>query len=522
MQNFNTIIGVLRLRQQEVCYRVIKQRFGIGDSTVTLILKRFKELGKSYEELANGDPVEVQEMFYPQEAMRRSNCPMPDYQRMYERINAKGSKVNISYCWIEYKKEHPDGYEQTQFYELFNRFVQKNYGMNKVSMAVERVPGEKMYIDWVGDQPEIYLDAQTGELKKVHVFVTTLGFSSYAYSEVFPDETLPNFLKGVVNALHFYGAVPKYLVPDNLKAAVTSHKHEELILNAAFQDLESFYETIVVPPPPRKPKGKSTVENQVRTYETHLIEKLKESVYTSFSEINAACREIIADINSWKKKGFKENRRELFEKYDRPNMKPLSPGMFTTCDYAFFDKVPDNYHLKYDDHYYSVSYKQYKHPAILKATFNQIIITDEHNRVIAIHKRIYEDFPLYCTADEHMHPDHKFYKTVNMRDGNYYRHRAESIGPYTLEFIDRLLTQQRHEETAYNSCNGILNLNGGNGRELFEAAAKRCLDMHSIGYKAFKSAFNYIKDHKTAQLPLSLEGNALPVHKNIRGKDEYK
>lgn len=36
-------------------------------------------------------------------------------------------------------------------------------------MPVERIPGEKMYIDWVGDQPELLLDTTTGELRKVHI-----------------------------------------------------------------------------------------------------------------------------------------------------------------------------------------------------------------------------------------------------------------------------------------------------------------------------------------------------------------
>ena len=51
---------------------------------------------------------------------------------------------------MEYKQEHPDGYEQSQFYELYNRYVEKNFGKRNLKMAVERVPGEKMYIDWVG------------------------------------------------------------------------------------------------------------------------------------------------------------------------------------------------------------------------------------------------------------------------------------------------------------------------------------------------------------------------------------
>ena len=122
-------------------------------------------------------------------------------------------------------------------------------------MPVERIPGERMYIDWVGDQPELLLDPATGEVKKVHVFTTTLGFSSCVYAEIFLNEKLTSFISGVVHALSFYGAVPKYLVPDNLKSAISKHSKDELVLNSVFSDLEDFYDTVVLPPPPRKPKG---------------------------------------------------------------------------------------------------------------------------------------------------------------------------------------------------------------------------------------------------------------------------
>lgn len=37
-------------------------------------------------------------------------------------------------------------------------------------MAVNRKPGEKMYIDWVGDQPGLLTDVTTGEIMRVHIF----------------------------------------------------------------------------------------------------------------------------------------------------------------------------------------------------------------------------------------------------------------------------------------------------------------------------------------------------------------
>ena len=77
--------------------------------------------------------------------------------------------------------------------------VAENYGGQKVSMAVNRIPGEKMYIDWVGDQPELLTNTETDEIKKVYIFATTLGVSSLIYAEAFPNEKLPCFIEGCFN-----------------------------------------------------------------------------------------------------------------------------------------------------------------------------------------------------------------------------------------------------------------------------------------------------------------------------------
>ena len=49
----------------------------------------------------------------------RKDIPLPDFERYYDRMMTKGSKVNMFYCWLDYKNEHPDGYQVSQFYELF-------------------------------------------------------------------------------------------------------------------------------------------------------------------------------------------------------------------------------------------------------------------------------------------------------------------------------------------------------------------------------------------------------------------
>ncbi len=516
MQDYNTIIGVIQMRQNNCSFSVIEARYHIGSSTVQRILKRFEASGLTLQELRTLEPGTVEELIYPPANLQRKDIPLPDFQLYYDRIHARGSKVNIAYCWIEYKQAHPDGYEQTQFYEYYNRFVETHYGKREAAMAVGRVPGEKMYIDWVGDQPELLTDRETGELRKVHIFATTLGLSSLIYAEAFPNEKLPCFIEGTVHALSFYEGVPKYLVPDNLKTAVIKHTRDELVLQSAYSDLEDFYDTIVLPPPPRKPKGKPTVENHVRYLEAHLIEKLREKTYISLEDLNAEVTKIVAVLNSRRFQNRSFSRQDAFEKYDKPCMKPLPGGAFTVCDYKTVNKVPDNYHIEYDGHYYSVVYTQCGRPAILKATPSEIRICDQYNRLICKHKRSYKDFPLYITEDDHMRPEHLYYKEVNAKDGAYYRRWASVFGPNMSEVIDRMLKAPKHEEQAYNACAGLLHHVKDLPHGIVEEAARQCIQMNSCRYKAFMRVLSRIQDGASAP------GETLPSHENIRGKGFYR
>ena len=325
MQDYNTIIGAIQMRLNKCPTRSVMDRFRIGSSTLNLIMSRYKALELTIDELEAMSPKEVENLFYPQKNLQRKEVPLPDFQYYYDRIHAPNSRVNISFCWLDYKEKNPDGYEKSQFYEYYQRFVQENYGGTKISMAVNRKPGEKMYIDWVGDQPGLLTDVTTGEIMRVHIFATTLGVSSMIYAEAFPNEKLPCFIEGCVHAVSFYGAVAKHFVPDNLKTAVTKHTKDDLVLQSTFSDLEDFYDTIVLPPPARKPKGKPTVENHVRYLETHLIEKLKEKIYTSFEDLNADIKKIVAVLNARPFQNQAFSRQEMFIKYDKPCMKPL-PG----------------------------------------------------------------------------------------------------------------------------------------------------------------------------------------------------
>ncbi len=516
MHSYNVITAVITARRDGVSFSTIQRRYRMGAKGIYLILNRFESLNVSLEEFMTWKPERIQEAIYPTEKTLRKECSLPDFTAIYNKIKESNGRWNVEAAWIDYKAKNPDGYGLTQFYEHYNRYLEENYGIKSVKMAVERKPGEKMYIDWAGDLVTVVL-TDLGTTVKIHLFVTTLGISSYIYAEAFLDEKLDKFISGVVNAVSSYDGISETWVPDNLRAAVTKHDKDNLILNSVFHDLESFYGVAVAPPLPRKPKGKPTVEAAVKYAETYILEKIKNNKYASLKALNEEVKDIVDTMNN-RTEGRTHSRTELFQKYDKPALKPI-PGVFCYSDYKYVTAIPANYHVMYDDHYYSVSYTYYKKPAIVRASFAEVVILDENNMEIARHKRVYDYFPRYSTNPEHMPPAHRFYKEVNERDGNDYRNWARKFGNFTYQFIDRLLKKADYEQQAYNSCNGLLHNAENYAYELVEEAAHKCLEKGIITYSGFMAVLKNRPDNSAEKT--NKTASALPKHENIRGADYY-
>lgn len=343
MQKSTTIIGVLEMLEDGFSYNDIRTRYSIGNSTITDIKKKFKTMDVTLKQLHSMTPKMVEQMFYPN-AHPRKEAPLPDFEKVYKKLTDKNSKANLYFIWIDYKKLYPDGYQYTQFKHYFKQWLDENYLESNLRMAINRVPGEIMYIDWVGDTLDLVYTDVPGELQTAHFFTTTLGVSTYCFVMAFPNEQTPNFLQGTIEALNFYGGVPKILKPDNTKAASIKNTKDVLILNKVYEDLQDYYNTVIVPAPPLKPRAKSTVENNVKWIETHLLEKLKGRRFSSFSELNAEISIIIDELNNREFSKEKGNRKELFDKYDKPALKPLPHESLKPYTYVI-KTVPNNYHV---------------------------------------------------------------------------------------------------------------------------------------------------------------------------------
>jgi hypothetical protein len=66
----------------------------------------------------------------------------------------------------------------TQFCEFYRRWLKRR----GLSMRQVHLGGEKCFVDYAGRKPSI-IDAATGEVIEVELFVAVLGASNYTYAE---------------------------------------------------------------------------------------------------------------------------------------------------------------------------------------------------------------------------------------------------------------------------------------------------------------------------------------------------
>ncbi len=118
--------------------------------------------------------------------------------------------------WDEYKAQYPDGYQYSQFCDLYRAYAKKL----DISMRQVHHAREKLFVDYCGQTVPV-IDKSTGEVHECQIFVAVLGASNYTYAEATYTQGLPDWIGSHVRALAFMGGVPEILVPDNLLSGVT-------------------------------------------------------------------------------------------------------------------------------------------------------------------------------------------------------------------------------------------------------------------------------------------------------------
>ena len=96
MQPCSTILGIIEMRLRGISYDDCRRRYGVGNSTITLIMDRYTAHGVPLEDLKKLSATDVESTFYPPDNIRRkAEDVMPNYEAIYERIMRDGSKGNF-------------------------------------------------------------------------------------------------------------------------------------------------------------------------------------------------------------------------------------------------------------------------------------------------------------------------------------------------------------------------------------------------------------------------------------------
>ena len=501
---------ILRLRHSgNLSQREIARSLSVGLGTVCQGLARAAQAGLSWPLPEGLDDVQLEALLAgPRVPSSSGGRPLPDLARLHEELRRPG--VTLQLLWVEYLLDHPDGYRYTQFCEHYHRFARR---LSPTMRQVHRA-GEKAFVDFAGQKPWI-VDRRTGEVIAGELFVGVLGASSYTYAEAVPSQELPHWIGAHVRMLEFLGGVPEILIPDCLKGAVTTPCRYEPGINRTYQDLAVHYGTAVLPARPHHPRDKPKVEAGVLVAERWILAVLRHRTFFSFAEINEAIRPLLAALNDRRMKHLGASRRELFERLDRPALRPLPPNRYEMAEWKEVT-VNIDYHVEVAHNYYSVPYPLVGERVEARATATTVEVFFRSRRV-ASHARS-SGRGQYATRPEHMPASHRAHAEWTPSRLIAW---AEKTGPATGHVVEEILRSRPHPEQGYRSCLGILRLAQRHGASRVEAACARAERLRAESYKTVKNILASGLD----TLPWDEPDEApptLPAHDNIRGASYYQ
>ena len=335
--------------------------------------------------------------------------------------------------------------------------------------------------------------------------------------EAFPNEKEQNWISAHVNALTYFGGLPRIISPDNCKTAVTTPKYYEPVIHSTYWELGQHYEVAIVPTRVEKPKDKPAVEQGVGWLETWLLGKLRNQRFFSYPELNQVIIKILPELTHRPFKEREGSRHSEFIKIDKPAMRPLPANKFELAEVKV-KRVGDYYHLEYDGFHYSVPYTLHGKQVLLRATSTTIEILNKGHERVASHRRRYNASEgRYSTILEHMPPNHQAVHESRKFDGQRYRSWAKAVGQNTFFIVDTILKSGKVEEQGYRACMGILQMTKKYGDGQLEAACERARALGSLTYTTVK---NILKNG--VLVPESQPPKPTPSHENIRGSGYYR
>lgn len=505
---------IISLHLDGVSNRKIGSTLGISRNTINIYMKLFTASEYSFIELLHYDNAALSELFSSHTTLdvERQNELMLYFEGVNKARNHPG--FTFLYHYQQYVQIAKDPYSYTQFLEHYRR----KYARVKGSMKLEHEAGNEMFIDFAGKKLHI-VDKETGEIIPVEVFVAILPNSQYTYVEACLSQKRKDLIACCTGALNFYGGVPKAIVSDNLKSAVTRASKYEAEVNRTFKDFARHYNCVINPARGYAPQDKALVENAVHLTYQRIYYSLREMTFFSLDDLNREIRKLLINYNNLLFKRKEASRIELFQTVERQYLKPLPSSSYELKDYRKAKVQKMGYvYFSPDKSYYSVPYRYIGKETCIHYTRDMVEVYFYQER-IALHQRNGAKGS-YITNTSHLSSTHKFYSDWNPE---FFKKKAAPHGIYVLNCIEKILTSHEYPEIDYKRAMGVLQLHKAYGSERLNNACKRALEGEASSYHHIKNILKNNMD-KASLFYQDLEQtiNHIPVHPNIRGASAYK
>lgn len=505
---------IITLHLDGLSNRNISKTLGISRNTVNSYMQLFNASTWNLRELLGQDEASLNKLFPAKTTINNERFDV--LIKYFEKVNLarKHPGFTFLYHYQEYKSSVDNPYSYTQFMEHYN----SKYSKVKGSMKLEHKAGNEMMIDFAGKHLHI-TDKETGELIPVEVFVAILPCSQYTYVEACMSQKREDLIGCIANALSFVGGVPKAIVSDNLKSAVSRSSKYEPQINKSLKDFARHYGCAVSPTRTYSPQDKALVENAVNLTYQRIYYPLRDMVFFSLSELNKEIKRLLEGYNDLLFQRKEGSRREIFQSIERRYLKPLPSSPYQVKDYrrAKVQKIGYVY-FSPDKNYYSVPYRFIGKQTQIHYTRAWVEVYYKNER-IAVHKRE-QSKGVYTTIKDHLSSTHQAYTDWSP---GYFKSLAKKHGESVMMFVEGLIHQSEYPEIAYKRAMGVIQLHREYGSDRLNNACQRALYGQALKYRYVKNILkNNLDKEQVYQDDLKLSKPHIPEHENIRGATTYQ
>jgi transposase len=326
----------------------------ISKNTVRGYLRLGKEHTEDLPKLLELESDELRSIFYPgSSGKEEARATYFTQQVPYWIKELRRVGVTRHLLWEEYRVEQQEGYGYSQFCDR----LRKEIGRKDLTLSLSHTPGEVMMADFAGKKQK-WVDPDTGEVHTCEVLVCVFPHSQYTFAIALRSQQILDFVDGLNQALLFFGATTQVILSDNLKSYVTYADRYEPRFTQLCQQLGAHYQLDLQAARVAKPKDKASVESAVGIAYRRIYAPLRNEIFHSLGELNAAIRTQLALHNEKPYQKKESCRKDIFDRYELPCMRSLPSELFEVKKITKA-KVQRNYHvyLGEEKNFYSVPYR---------------------------------------------------------------------------------------------------------------------------------------------------------------------